>query len=132
MHNIERKSSGYLLTFGGLISQQEMQEWVDESRRSLESQQGGFCVIVDMRTLAPLTADTQRVMVEGQKLYKQRGMTRSSVIVNNSVTAIQFKRLAQQSGIYQWERYFDGTQPGCLDAAIGWGKSGVDPDAGEK
>lgn len=129
MHKIERKTSGYMLTFGGFITVEEMQQWVDESRQALETEQGGFCVIVDMRTLAPLTPEAQQVMVGGQQLYKQRGMTRSAVVVNNALTATQFRRLAQQSGIYQWERYLDGMRPGCLESAIAWGKDGVDPDA---
>jgi hypothetical protein len=128
MHKIERKTSGFLLTFADIIHAAEMRDWVAESRQALESENGAFCVIVDMRTLAPLTAEAQQAMVEGQKLYRERGMTRSSVIVNNAVTAIQFRRLAKQSGIYQWERYFDGTQPGCFEAAVAWGRDGVDPD----
>ena len=86
-------------------------------------------LIVDMRSLAPLAPGAQEVMVSGQQLYKQRGMKRSAVVVNNAITAAQFKHLAKQSGIYEWERYFDGTHPGCLDAAIAWGRNGVDPDA---
>ena len=128
MTKIERKDSGYLLTFAGAISLDEMQKWVAESRKALESEKGGFCVIVDMRTLIPLKQETQLVMVEGQKLYKNRGMTRSAVITNSAVPAMQFKRLAQESGIYKWERYFDGTMPGCLDAAFAWGQDGLDPD----
>jgi anti-anti-sigma regulatory factor len=129
MHKIEKKTSGYVLTFGGNITAEEMQQWVNESRNALESQQEAFSVIVDMRNLAPLTSDAQRAMVEGQQLYKQKGMTRSAVIVNNAVTAIQFKRLAQQSGIYKWERYIDGSQPGFSETALAWVKQGVDPDA---
>jgi hypothetical protein len=129
MYKIERKSSGYLLTFSGFITREEMQKWADESRQALQSEQGAFCVIVDMRNLAPLTPETQEVMVAGQQLYKQRGMKRSAVVVNNAVTAIQFKRLARESGIYQWERYLDGTKPGCFEAAVAWGRDGVDPDA---
>jgi len=81
-----------------------------------------------MRKLSPLTPEAQQAMVEGQQLFKARGMTRSAVIVNNAVTAMQFRRLAQQSGIYQWERYFDGALPGYLDSAVAWGRDGVDPD----
>lgn len=128
MYNIERKTSGFLLTFGGIINAEEMQSWVDDARKALAPETGGFCVIVDMRTLAPLKPDAQQVMIQGQKLFKEKGMNRSSVIVNNAVTAIQFKRLAQESGIYAWERYFDGTKPECLEAAIAWGRDAVDPD----
>jgi hypothetical protein len=128
MYKIERKLSGYLLTFVGNITPDEMRQWLGEARTALASAASSFCVIVDMRILAPLLPEAQAFMVQGQQLFKGKGMTRSSVIVNNAVTASQFKRLAKDSGIYAWERYFDGTMPGCLDAAIAWGKDGKDPD----
>jgi len=129
MYKIEHKTSGYLLTFAGVITAEEMQQWVKESKQELTTAVPGFCVIVDMRSLAPLAPGVQEVMVTGQQLYKQRGMKRSAVVVNNAITASQFKHLAKQSGIYEWERYFDGTHPGCLEAAVAWGRNAVDPDA---
>ncbi len=129
MHKIERKTSGFLLTFGGVISQEEMTQWLQESQKALENEAAGFCVIVDMRTLAPLTPEVQETMVQGQQLYKQGGMTRSAVIVNNAITVTQFKRLAKESGIYQWERYLDGSQADCMNQAVAWGRDGTDPDA---
>ena len=54
MYKIERKTSGFLLTFGGIIEQAEMQRWVHEAKQALEKETGDFGVIVDMRTLAPL------------------------------------------------------------------------------
>jgi len=42
-----------------------MRNWVEESRRVLASQSGGFCVIVDMRALNLLTPEVQQAMVEG-------------------------------------------------------------------
>jgi hypothetical protein len=128
MYKIERRPSGYLLTFGGVIEDKEMKRWVDESARALAKETQAFSVVVDMRTLAPLQPQVQQLMVEGQNLYKGKGMTRSAVIVSNAVTAIQFKRLAKESGIYQWERYLDGAQANCQQLAIGWAKDGVDPD----
>lgn len=128
MYKIEQKTSGYLLTFAGNMNAQEMQTWLQESQQALVGAPSSFCVIVDMRTLAPLTPEAQKIMVQGQQLYQQSGMQRSSVVVNNAVTAMQFKRLAQQSGIYQWERYFDGSQPGAFEGSIAWGRDGVDPD----
>ena len=81
MHKIEKNDTGYLLTFGGSVSAEEMTAWMRESVQALEAEKGAFCVVVDMRTLAPLTPETQAVMLEGRKLYKQRGMTGSSVLL---------------------------------------------------
>ena len=129
MYKIERRNSGYLLTFGGAISKDDMQKWVNESRAVLAKETASsFGVIIDMRTLAPLPTDAQALMVEGQGLYKTKGMKRSAVVVLNNVTAMQFKRLAQESGIYQWERYIAATTSDWSDIAIAWVRDGVDPD----
>jgi len=128
MYRIERRPSGYLLTFGGLMVQDEMQRWVEESKQALAAESKPFSVVVDMRTLAPLAPGVQAVMIEGQQLYKQSGMVRSSVVLNNAVLAIQFKKLAKDSGIYDWERYFDGSRPDAIPKAVAWAKDGTDPD----
>ena len=130
MYKIERKTTGYLLTFEGFVDRAEMDRWHTDSQTALTAErESAFCVIVDMRNLKPLPPDAQARMVEGQQLYKKRGMNRSSVIVNSSVTASQFRRLAKDSGIYQWERYFDGSVAGVMQKAIAWGRDAQDPDA---
>ena len=130
MYKIERKSSGYLLTLAGTVETDEMQKWVDESKMALTRETAtSFGVIVDMRNLAPLPPETQELMVQGQKLYMDKGMKRSAVAVNNKVTALQFKRLAKESGIYQWERYVDASStPDWAGVAIKWVVDGIDPD----
>jgi DUF971 family protein len=86
-------------------------------------------VMVDMRTLKPLKPDVQAVMVEGQKEYKVRGMERSAVVVPNAIVAMQFKRLAHESGIYQWERYIDASKSADWEkVAEAWITKAADPD----
>lgn len=128
MYKIERKSSGFLLTFGGLIQDDEMQKWLDESKNALENETGSFGVIVDMRTLAPLEPKVQKTMVKGQQLYKEKGLQRSVVVLNNAVTTMQFRRLAKESGIDAWERYIDAsTTPDWSKPAVAWVRDGIDP-----
>ena len=68
-------------------------------------------------------------MTEGQKQYKMAGMERSVVIVQNALTRNQFKRLAKESGIYQWERYIDaGSVPNWERVGKDWVSLGKDPD----
>lgn len=129
MYKVEKKTSGYLLTFGGFITLDEMQRWHGEAKRALEDAEPPFGVIVDMRTLAPLDPETQKVMVDGQQLFKEKGMTRSAVVLNNAVTTSQFKRLAKESGIYAWERYINAEEiSDWTNVAVAWVKDGVDPD----
>lgn len=129
MFRIEKKPWGFHLTFGGQILKPEMEKWKKESEQALTGQVGSFGVLIDMRTLKPLAPDAQEVMVSGQQVYKKAGMVRSAVILEDVITTMQFKRLAQTSGIYQWERYFSAAQtPNWEPMAVAWVKDGTDPD----
>jgi hypothetical protein len=130
VYRIERRESGYLLTFGGVIDAAEMGRWYRDSRRALAAETGKpFGVIVDMRTLVPLGQDAQVIMVDGQALYRRAGMERSAVILSKALVTAQFKRLAKQSGIYDWERYIDASSTErWSEKAVNWVKFGVDPD----
>lgn len=129
MYNIEIKDYGYKLTFGDYIKADEMKQWVEESKQALTKAPKEFGVFVDMRTLKPLPKDSQEQMQEGQKCYKQKGMVWSVVILNDAITTIQFKRIAKDTGIYQWERYIDASQvPNWEKIGVDWVQSGMDPD----
>jgi len=130
MYKIERRPSGYLLSFSGTINVDEMQRWYNESKAALIGERSSeFGVVVDMRDLQPLKDEAKKVMVNGQHLYKEKGMRRSAVILANAEVCKQFKNLAVQSGIYVSERYVDATgTTNAVDKAINWVKNGVDPD----
>ena len=130
MYKIENRNSGYILTFSGTITEFEMQRWHDDSERQLNGEsRSTFGVIIDMKELKPLSAEAKEIMIAGQKLYKDKGMKRSAVIVNNDQLASQFKNLAIQSGIYSTERYIDASSnTDYKEAAISWVKDAVDPD----
>ena len=129
MYKIDKKSSGYLLTFAGEIKVDEMQRWYNDSALALTNSLSEFGVIVDMRTLKPLDNEAQQKMVAGQKLYKDKGMKRSAVILNDPDTTKQFKQLAVVSGIYAFERYIDAsTNPNWASIAKSWVVHAIDPD----
>jgi anti-anti-sigma regulatory factor len=128
MYKIEKNDLGFHLTLGGEISKAELEKWEEESERALRLQQAPFGVIIDMRQLAPLAADAQEVMVRGQAMYRSRGMQRSSVILEDAITTIQFMRLARRSGINKYERYIDAsTLPDWLQAARNWIEHAIAP-----
>ncbi len=129
MYTIEQKNYGFKLTFAGFMSADEMQKWVAESKKALENAPNSFGVFVDMRKLKPLPGDARQIMEKGQKLYQQNGMVRSVVILDDVITKNQFKQIAQDSGIYEWERYIDASSmPNWEEAGIAWIESKVDPD----
>ena len=129
MYKIERKDFGFKLTFGEFMNAEEMKNWVEDSKKSLSTAPKEFGVFVDMRTLKPLPQDSQKAMEEGQKLYKERGMSRSVVILNSPTVTAQFKRIAKETGIYNWERYLDAsTIPNWEEKGRSWLSRAIDPD----
>lgn len=129
MNKIEKKPYGYKLTFGDFIGLDEMNQWVEDSKKTLESAPKEFGIFVDMRTLKPLAQEVRGPMNDGQQLYKKSGMVRSVVIVDNSITKMQFKRIAKDSGIYEWERYIDASEVADWEkVGEDWITNGTDPD----
>ena len=70
VYKIEKSDLGFDLTFGGDMTKAELEKWYKESDRVLTGRHGPFGVIIDMRTLAPLPADAQAVMVRGSRCIK--------------------------------------------------------------
>ncbi len=129
MYKIRKKPYGYHLTFSGLIDVDEMEEWVTELIDVLATADEKYGVFVDMRNLEILPPESQPAMKRGQKLAKKLGMVRSVVILSDEVTTMQFKRIAKETGIYEWERYIDaGTEPNWEEIGLAWVIEGADPD----
>ena len=129
MYSIEKKDFGYRLTFGDVIEAAEMKEWLDESKVVLQTSPESFGVFVDMRTLVPLRRDAQPFMQEGQKLYRKSGMVRSVVILDNAATTLQFRRIARETEIAEWERYIDAEAVEDWEAAgLAWVRDGIEPE----
>jgi len=132
VYKIEKTIYGVKLIFGGFIKKDEMSQWVYESDRLVASLPAKFGVFVDMRDLKPLSKDTEMEMQRGQKLYKQNGMERSVVVLNDLITTMQFKRIAKETGIYQWERYLDASSvKSWEEVGVKWLVNGIDPDLGK-
>lgn len=128
MYKIEKKTSGYILTFSGAVSAQEMKQWYDESRLKLAAESSNsFGVIVDMKHLRPLDSEASAIMKNGQKLYRDKGMHRSAVILSTPELCGQFKAIASMSGILNNERYIDASSvQDPIAKAVKWVKDGVD------
>lgn len=129
MYSITKMDYGYKLVFGNSITKEEMEKWVSESETALANAPAEFGVFVDMRTLKPLLPEVQEIMINGQAKYKKAGMVRSVVILNNPTVTLQFKRLAKESGIYEWERYIDASTITDWEVkGVAWVKDAKDPD----
>jgi hypothetical protein len=128
MYSIEKKDFGYKLTFQGIISQEELQQWLRESKEILSAGPSKFSVFVDMRKMELLPVDAQSSMHEGQTYYKSMGMERSVVIFSSDLTSMQFKLIAKRTGIYAQERYIDASEdPDWEKAGFDWILNGIEP-----
>ena len=107
-----------------------MQQWLDDSEVFLQAAPAGFGVFVDMRRLKLISQGVKDMFEKGQRHYKEMGMARSVVVVENSTLAVQFKRIALQSDIYDWERYIDATaSDDWQKLGEDWISRGIDPDS---
>ena len=128
VYKIDKTDLGFQLTFGGDMTEAELQTWYQESACVLAGLHLPFGVIIDMRTLAPLPTGAQTVMVKGQAMYRSCGMQRSCVILEDPITTIQFMRLAKKSGIFKYERYIDASvHKDWRLAARNWVRDAVAP-----
>lgn len=128
MYTFETTSFGYKFSFTGQVSKDEVVSWVEESKAALENAPESFGVLVDMQGLQPVEPEVKALMEEGQKLYKMKGLTRSAVAVDSATLAFQFKRLAKQTGIYEWERYVDASSVDDWEkVALAWINDEVEP-----
>ncbi len=128
MIKIEKKPFGYRLIFSGVISTKEVEAWLAESDNLFEKNNGSFSVLVDMRDMELLPVACQGIMRQGQKLYKRMGMDRSAVVVRDKLTAMQFRLIAQKTGIYSEERYINAAlNLNWEKEALGWILHSVEP-----
>jgi hypothetical protein len=129
VYKIEEATHGFTLTFAGCMYSEELNRWFSESERVLARRKSGFGVIVDMRELLPLGPEAREIILRGQCLFRKAGLVRSAVILKSTSIATQFRQLAKDSLVYKNERYIDASKDAeCLQHALDWVKSELDPD----
>lgn len=132
MYRIAKKNFGYQLTFEDRIDVAEMTRWRDEVQAALAGAPQSFGVLIDMRSLKPggIQPDAQKVMVDGQGLFKKAGMQRSCVILQSATITMQFERIARESGIFAFERYVNAARmPDWETKALAWIQNRIDPNS---
>jgi hypothetical protein len=130
MYIIETGPHGFTLTFSGSIYAEELERWFIASQKALADRKGRpFGVIVDMRYLLPLGPEARAVILKGQRLFRESGLQRSVVVLKSSAITNQFRQLAKDSGVYQYERYINAAEdPHWPQHALAWLESRIDPD----
>lgn len=129
MYKIENNSYGIKVTLNGSVENAEAQKWFIEMKDALNKIKKDFKVFVDMRGFKPASQEIQKVFVDIQKEFKDHGMSKSVVILDNAIAVMQLKRTAKESGIYAHERYITPeNNPNWEKQALDWIESSIDPD----
>lgn len=124
-----KKDYGFHLLYSGVITVEEMTDWAEGIKSAVDEVEGGFYVFVDMRATEILPADCKDLVEELQTYCKDNGMIRSVVILNDDITAMQFRIIAKKTGISQWERYiFSFDNPDWEQMGMDWLLHAIDPD----
>ncbi|MBN2474175.1 MAG: hypothetical protein JXB62_06190 [Pirellulales bacterium] len=126
MYKIESAIYGFKLTFSGCIGVGEMKQWLDGSERILASAPPEFGLVVDMRDLESLPPEVLPLLHEGQRLYRQKGMQRSAVVLNDAAMTMQLGQIAKDTSTDAWTRHIDASaERDWEDVAVCWVADGV-------
>lgn len=129
MHRIEETTYGYRVTFEGFLQRDDAGTLLESMRRTVRPRDGGFAVLVDMRTSRALAAEAQEMVKQAILLCKDAGLERNAVVLNSAITTLQTKRIARETGIEKDIRYIDASiEPEWERVAVDWLTCGVDPD----
>jgi hypothetical protein len=130
---------GYRTTITGPVTVDEALRWYQDIRR-IAWPAKPFAQLVDLRASTPAgspaeepedpgtAAEIQSVITEAMRYVRARGMIRSACVVSDPVIREAVSRLAEQTGMAAWERYFDSsTDPDWEVQALRWVEDGVEP-----
>jgi hypothetical protein len=129
MYKIETTEYGLKLIFQGFISKEELKRCHLEIAKIVPMLKKGFSVLHDMRGMQTLRPDARELQKRSMVNAKKAGHGRAAQIVNNTIAAIQFKRLAKEAGVSDTSRQIDASSVSdCEKVAIDWLVKGIDPD----
>lgn len=120
---------GIKFIFQGFIQLDELRRSSQEVGQLMRRLKKGFGILCDMRGMSVLPPEARELMKRNMERAKHAGSGRSAVIVDDVITAIQFKRLARDAGISETMRQIDASSAlDCERVAVDWIASGIEPD----
>lgn len=133
MHLFEKTNYGFKVSVSGYFSLDAAKEWWQDYLVIIEQVKShwgrDFGQFVDLRGFKPGDEEAQKYITSGMELFKKSGGGRSIVLFDSPIGAMQVKRLAKESGIYQWARFIDfQTHPTFEVVVEQWLVHGQDPD----
>jgi hypothetical protein len=125
---VEKTPYGIRTSHSGFATTAEATQWLADCKRAL-GEPHSFGQLVDLRGQKANSPETNEIIQRHMKWIRGHGLVRSAVVLSSAVTALQIKRLAKETGMYDFERYFSPeTDPDWEQKALDWIEKGVDPD----
>lgn len=129
MYESHETTYGVKFIFQGFVQLEELRRSSQETGQLMKRLQKGFGVLLDTRGMYTLPPEARELMKRNIERAKRAGMGRLAQIVDDSVTAMQFNRLARETGISGTSRQIDASSvPDCERVALDWIVEGIEPD----
>jgi hypothetical protein len=125
---VETTAYGFRTTVTGWVTAPELAEWHADCQRVVSTLAPGFCQLVDLRLAKPLPPESAQLVADFMRYLRLKGLRRSAVVVESAVARMQVVRLAKQTGLDAFERYFSAAEePQWEQRALAWLEKGEDP-----
>jgi hypothetical protein len=120
---------GGQIRFPGLHPARRVATFLSGSGQLMRRLQKSFGILMDMRGMYPLPPEAAKLMKRNMERAKRAGMGRSAQIVDDAITAMQFKRLAREVGISDTTLPIDSSSVSdCERVAVDWIVEGIELD----
>lgn len=125
---VEATPYGFRTTVTGWVTAPELAQWHADCQLVVSTLAPGFSQLVDLRRAKPLPPESAKLIGEFMRYLREKGLQRSAVVVDNAVTKMQVIRLAKETGLDTFERYFSAAdEPRWEQRALAWLEKGEDP-----
>ena len=119
---------GYRASFTAPFPPAEAQAWFAELKRVLPRTPRPFGQLIDAREQKVQDAGSVPIVEEAQNWVRAQGMNRSAVVVSSTLVKMNLTRMSRETGMIEYERYIDGSDPAWETKAMAWLKDGVEPN----
>lgn len=129
MGDLKNSEYGFLIKFRGIVDNSDVEKIFDDVMIELKEKKSNYGVIVDMREMITFPLSAQHIFKDMQSILRNMGMKRSIIVLNDTITAMQFRNIGKSNGSYEWERYLDSSRyRNWHEISMLWLTEGKDPD----
>lgn len=124
-----KKDRVFYFTFSSPITLNEVEKWRTEVIQAVSQMNEDVLVFADLRECELIPIECRSIIEEVQSSFRKNGMKRSVVIVGDTITTMQLRLVAIETGIREWERYIDSSVVSdWKQLGMDWLKHNIDPD----